>query len=244
MSVLAGFAEKHGITYPLLADAGSIVIQRLGLFNEHVFEQHAAFGIPRNDRVWGVAYPGVFLLDETGVVTEKRFQQSYRERETGTALLEQGFGIAGSAGGAQAEAAGSVVVVRAHLDSPTYRLFQRRWLTVELEIAPEWHVYGEPISEGCSPLAISVAPIDGLTVGATHGPEPRPFRLEGLDEQFVVYEGRAVFSVPLTFDKKPGDLELAVSVHYQACSATECLPPDSLELALALAAENLVDLDR
>ena len=37
-------------------------------------------------------YPGEFLLDERGVVTQKRFQKNYRERETSQAILEQGFG--------------------------------------------------------------------------------------------------------------------------------------------------------
>ena len=93
MDVLATFAAKQHITYTLLSDEGSTVIRALGLFNEHVFEHHAAYGVPQRDHHWGVPYPGVFLLDEQGYVRHKRFQQSYRERETGVALLEQGFGL-------------------------------------------------------------------------------------------------------------------------------------------------------
>jgi len=91
VDVLAAFAAKQGITYTLFSDQGSKLIRDLGLLNEHVYEHHAAYGIPKRDHHWGVPYPGVFLLDAEGRVTQKRFQQSYRERETGVAVLERGL---------------------------------------------------------------------------------------------------------------------------------------------------------
>ncbi len=181
-------------------------------------------------------------------MVERRFLQSYRERETGAALLEQAFGIESSAHGSEGRAAGPGLAARAYLDAPTYRLFQRRWLTVELQIEPGLHVYGRPIPEGYIPLEIVVAPLEGLVVGAPQGPAPRPFRMTGLPEPFVVFEGRATFRLPLTFNKKPGesggDTTLAVSIRYQACSEGDCLMPDSLTFELPIQAENLVDLDR
>ena len=242
--MLAAFAEKHGISYPLLADEGSGAIARLGLLNEQVAEQHAAFGIPPSDRPRGVAYPGAFLLDEHGVVREKRFIANYRERETAEAILERGFGVEGQEHGPTVQASGPGLSVTAHLDAETYRVAQRRWLSLHVRIAPGLHVYGEPIAAGYTPLTVEVAPIEGLLAGPLAGPQPRPFRVEGLDEQFVVYEGQPVFALPLTFTKKPGDLTLAVTVRYQACSADDCLPPAALTLKLLLRAENLVDLDR
>lgn len=242
--MLAAFAEKHGISYPLLADEGSAVIARLGLLNEQVLEQHAAFGIAPNDRVRGVAYPGSFLLNEQGVVVEKRFIANYRERETAEAILERGFGVEGALHGTAAQANGPGLSVAAHLDAATYRLSQRRWLTVRLHIADGLHIYGQPIPDGYTPLAVEVAPVDGLVVGALEGPQPRSFRVEGLDEQFVVYEGEPVFALPLTFTKKPGTITLAITVRYQACSADDCLMPDAVALTLTLEPENLVDLDR
>ena len=70
VAVLTKFAETHGIQYPLLSDEGSQVIRRLGLFNEHVYEHHAVYGIPKRDMFWGVPYPGAFLLDEAGRILE------------------------------------------------------------------------------------------------------------------------------------------------------------------------------
>lgn len=242
--MLSAFAQKHGITYPLLGDEGSVAIRRLGLLNERVFEQHAAFGIPRSERAAGVAYPGVFLLDERGLVVEKRFLQNYRERETAAAILEQGFAVETAEHDPDAHAATDGVALRAYLDAPTYRIYQRRWLTVDLSIAPGMHVYGEPIPDGYVPLSIVVEPVDGMMAGDRQGPAPRPYRVEGLDEQFVVYEGAARFVVPLTFTRKPGDITVRAVVRLQTCSATDCLMPAAVALELPLRAENLVDLER
>ena len=68
VDVLATFAAKQNITYTLLSDEGSKVIRDLGLLNEHVFEHHAAYGVPKRDHQWGVPYPGVSLLDAQGYV--------------------------------------------------------------------------------------------------------------------------------------------------------------------------------
>lgn len=244
VGVLAAFAEKHGIGYPLLSDEGSGVIRRLGLLNEQVQEQHAAFGIPYREGANGVAYPGAFILDENGIVREKRFLQNYRERETGAALLEQAFGSESAAHGPEQRVSGPGVSVRAYLDAPTYRLAQRRWLTAELQIEAGLHLYGRPIPDGYLPLDLTVAPIDGIAPGGLLAPAPRPFQMDGLDERFMVYEGRVVLHLPLTFQRRVEAEALPVSICYQACSATDCLPPTTLQLALPLVAENLVDLDR
>lgn len=245
VTVLAEFSAKQGITYPLLADDGSVVIRRLGLLNERVYDQHAVFGIPQRDHHWGVAYPGAFLLDEQGVVISTRFLENYRERESGAAMLEHGFGLSATADpGPTAAVAGPGVHVSAQLDAPRYRVYQRRWLTVRLAIAPGMHVYGLPIADGYQPLQVTVEPIEGMKAGAPQWPATRPFRMEGLAKAFQVYEGAVTVTLPLTFTRKPGDLNLRVTVRYQACSVLDCLPPTALTLSLPLVAENLVDLDR
>ena len=244
MEVLHGFAEKHGVTYTLLSDQGSKVIRDLGLFNDQVYEQHAAYGITQQERHWGVPYPGVFLLDAQGDVTQKRFQQSYRERETGVGLLEQGFGIASSVHRGEATGQSEGVQVRAYLDSETYRFFQRLWLTVELAIEPGLHVYGQPIPEGYMPLAIDIAPIEGMVVGNLKWPPPHPFRLAGLDETLYVYEGKIAVSLPVTLTQEGGDQTLEVRVQYQACSDTDCFMPSAISLRLPVRAADHIERPR
>jgi hypothetical protein len=230
--VLRAFAEKYGVQYPLLADEGSVVIRRLGLLNERVAEHHAFYGVPMRDDVYGVPYPGSFVLDERGVVVERRFADSYRVRETAVGLLEAAFGGTSDSHGAEGRAAGSGVTAWAYLDSPTYRLMQRLRLTVELQIESGLHVYGEPIPDGYVPLSVEVAPVNGLEAGPLDVPPPAPFEVAGLDEPFVVYDGAVRATMPLTFTSADDDQTVDVTVRYQACSATDCRPPETLRCRL------------
>ena len=244
MDVLQGFADKFGITYALLSDEGSKVIRELGLLSDLVDEQHAAYGIPKQDRHRGLPYPGVFLLDAQGRVMQKRFQQSYRERETGVGILAQGFGVTSSVHGPEAHGQSEGVKVRAYLDTDTYRFFQRLWLTVELTIDPGVHVYARPIPEGYIPLSVAVAPIAGLVAGAPSWPTPQPGRVEGLNEEFFAYEGQLRVTLPVTLTEEGDDQTLAVIVRYQACSATDCFLPSTVRIELPLKAADHVERPR
>jgi Disulphide bond corrector protein DsbC/AhpC/TSA family len=244
VDVLHGFAEKHGISYTLLSDEGGKVIRQLGLLNEHVYEHHAAYGVPKQEGHYGVPYPGAFLLDEQGRVIQKRFQQSYRERETGGGILEQGFAVESSMHGPEVVSQSEGVKVRAYLDSETYRFFQRLWLTVELTVDGGLHVYGQPIPEGYIPLSIAVAPRAGLVVGEPRWPAPHPYRVEGLDEELSVYEGKVTVSLPLTFTQEGADQTLYVSVRYQACNDTDCFLPSTITLQVPVEAADLVERPR
>ena len=239
VDVLARFAATHGISFPLLSDEGSKVIRQLGMLDEQVYEHHAAFGYTdREDRFWGVPYPGEFLLDERGVVTQKRFQKNYRERETSQTILEQGFAVEASSHGPEARGEASGVAVRAFLDAKEYRIYQRLRVNLEVVVPSGWHVYGLPIPEGYIPLSVSVAPIEGLEVGEPVLTTPHPFRVEGLEEQFFVHDGKVSVAVPAVFTKNVGDQTVHVEVRFQACSSDQCQRPNGVRLDLPIKAEN------
>ena len=233
VAILRDFAAAHGITYPLLSDEGSHVIRALGLINERVQEDHAVYGIKPNARHVDLPYPGVFVLDAAGVITQKRFFESYRERETGSGLLAQALGIFTEPAPAAAGAA-PAVQARAWLDSPTYAFFQRLTLNVELTIAPGFHVYAAPVPEGLVPLSIEVAPIGGLEVGPASWPAPRRFEMPEPGEELWGHEGTVRGMLPLTFSAAPGggDHVVEVTVRYQACDEASCLMPASVQLAV------------
>lgn len=117
------------------------------------------------------------------------FYGSYRERDTGAGLIAEPLGILDGDRAAEMAADGDAVRVRAWLDSPTYCAFQRLRLTVELTVAPGFHVYGAPIPHGYVPLSVEVALIEGLEMRPVRWPSPHPFRVEGLHEAFWVHEG-------------------------------------------------------
>jgi len=242
IEILSAFAATHDITYPLLSDEGSHVMRALGLINERVQEDHAAYGIQPNPRHVNLPYPGVFVLDRDGVITDKRFFESYRERETGGALLAQALGIFTDPAAPAAAAAEPVLTARAWLDSPTYVFFQRLLLTLEVSLAPGFHVYGEAAGDGLTPIAIEIDPVPGLEVGPARWPAPRRFDRPGFNDGLWVYGGVVRGTVSLTFAAAPGggDHVLGVTLRYQACDDASCLAPASLRLRVPVREAPLV----
>lgn len=231
VEVLNSFATKHGIDYPLLSDEGSQVIRSLGILNEAAAE--AVFGIP---------HPGTFVLNEDGTVRSKHFYASYRERDSGVGVLEHLLGLETGTHGAMGEAKTAGVTVHAWFDKDTYAWGQRIWLTVELQIADGLHVYGRPIAEGYYPLMVEIEPFERLIIGEAEVPAGIPFLVEGLDEQFHVYEGCVRVRLPITFMMVDGGtLEVSFKVSFQACSAIECFEPQSVRLVLPIGELPLVE---
>ena len=231
VDALAKFAGKYAITYPLLSDADSAVIRRLGIYNEEAGEQ-----------VQGIPHPGVFVLDAQGMIEAKHFYDSYRERETGPSVVEQTLELPPLHRGPVAEAVADAVTVRAEVDSPTYVFGQRLWLTLELAVAPGYHVYGRPIPEGYIPLSVAVDPLERVQIGEPLWPPTTPFRVEGLDEQFHVYAGTLRVRLPVTFMiVDGGTLTLRAQVDFQACTDRDCLPPQRVELEIPVGEAPLIE---
>ncbi len=244
VTALADFAQRNEIDYPLLSDEGSRVISELGLLDEDLDTHHAAFGGQVRDEQRGVCYPGVFILDEQGVVTQRRFQRNYRVRESGASLLAQALNIDAPAVGSPAETSEDELVrITARLDSPTYWRYQRVRVMIDLSIEPGAHVFAAPSPSEYTPLNIEVS-ANRAIIGESELPEPRAFKLEGLDDDLWVYQGNLHLSVPLEFvmDRGDGmgDQSIAVRVRYQACSETTCYP--STEAAFELAASARPDV--
>jgi hypothetical protein len=233
VDVLRDFAAAHGITYPLLSDEGSHAMRRLGLINEGVQDDHAVYGIQPNARHVNLPYPGAFLLDRGGLVTHKRFYDSYRERDTGTGLIAQALGIVKEPS-APVVATSSPVTVRAWLDSPTYVFFQRLMLTVEVSVDPGFSVCADLPRDGVTPLSIAIEPLEGLEVGTTRWPAARRVTRPSSHEGLWVHEGVVRGTMPLTFAAAPGggDHLVGATVRYQACDGASCLPPSSLQLSV------------
>jgi peroxiredoxin len=83
--VLAGFAEKYGITYRLVADQGSKIIDAWGIRDPQYKEGSRAYGVP---------LPGIFIVDKTGVVRAKLAEDGYKVRPPSEAILAAIDGVA------------------------------------------------------------------------------------------------------------------------------------------------------
>ena len=238
MGVLGNFAEQHGIKYPLFSDEGSKVIAELGLLNRHREQQSLHYGLTPNPAHEGIPYPGSFILDEAGVVRERHLEQSYRNRPTAADFLESSFSAASSRAKVHAVAETDELRTAAWLDTDTYFPYQKLLVHLGVQVRPGLHIFGEPIPDGYVPLSVEVAPVDGLELRELALPGPQPFRVAGLDEQFHIFEGELTGSLPLSINQNSGDIDLTLSLRYQACSATECFPPRTVELRLPLQARD------
>jgi AhpC/TSA family/Disulphide bond corrector protein DsbC len=242
VEILARFAKDHGITYPLLSDTGSHVMRRLGLLNPGVQDDHAFYGIAPNPRHVDLPYPGFFVVDRNGLITAKRFHESYRVRDTGGSVLGQLLGASAEPPAAATTAKAEAVRVRVWLDSPTYAWFQQMRLTVELDIEAGFHIYGPEAGAAYVPVSLRIEPVAGLEVGEVTWPGSRALIVEGLNETVPAYEGTIRASVPLTFTAAPGagDQVVRVDVSFQACNSSACLLPSSARLEVPVKEAPLV----
>ena len=222
-----------------MSDEGSAVIRELGVLDQDLVEHHGIFQVPTRDDQQGVAYPMTFVLDASGRVERKIVEANYRLRLGGRLLFEQLTGAqpAGTGEPVAARAAATHLAIRSWIDSPTYYAYQRLGLHIELTIAPGWHLYGPRVPAGYQPLEIAVRTTpSGGALAAIPWPPTTPFRVDGLAEEFAVYEGTVRLAIPieLVIPRGSGELRLELEIRSQACSATECLPPASTTTAITL----------
>lgn len=235
VDVLASFARRHGIAYPLLADVGSITIERLGLLNLHIAQQRAHEGKPVEPKHHRLPYPGTIVIDEGGAVADKWFEASHQVRPSGSALLAELSAATALDPALADEAAAHGVRVAGWLGTDRYRPMQLQRLQVSIDIPDGLHLYGEPAPPGFVPLGLALGPTDSVLLHRqVELPAPRPFTMVGVDERFVVHEGR--LDLELVFVVRPDaeDIEVALDVEFQACDERLCHPPTTLQLRFAL----------
>jgi DsbC/DsbD-like thiol-disulfide interchange protein len=169
-------------------------------------------------------------------VVDKRIRENYRAREGALKLLQGALKLTFPAAGHEQSVAASHVTVSAVTDSDEYVRWQETRLHVVFAVGNGWHVYGRPIPDGYTPITVEVDSIPEVAVGPPEYPPTHPFKVEGLGEEFQVNEGRFEILVPFAVNVSPGhgSVDLDISVRYQACSESECLPPQALKLDLRL----------
>jgi peroxiredoxin Q/BCP len=77
VEVLAKFAQKQKITFPLLSDPESKTIKEYGLLNQDA-----------KGKTEGIPYPGTVLIDKDGVIRAKLFFDGYRERHSAADIVK------------------------------------------------------------------------------------------------------------------------------------------------------------
>ena len=234
--VLQEFTAKQSIPYPLLSDVDSEVIRAYGILNTSVSRDDGP--------LYGIPWPGSYVIDEDGVVVAKFFHDTYKKRDSGEILVDAALGrIEIPEDTPRADGGDDEIRITAAVrgGKGTIRQGVYRHLVVRFEMGEGLHVYGEPVPEGMIPTTITVEGPPGLRCEEPILPPTTPLRLESLDLELPVWSGTVDMVVPfyadarLASEVRPLDMEsatLEVTVRYQACDDETCLLPRTEKLAL------------
>jgi len=236
--VLKAFSERQGITFPLLSDPHSRIITEYGILNQTV---------DKNSMVWGVPYPGIYVLDAQGKVVAKYFEDDYKQRDTAAQILIKSFGL---------EAPGPHETVPAkhlqiHTSSSDVDVATGQQIILELavDLPEKTHVYA-PGVQHYIPIDWTIADGAGCHVGPVEYPASTVMRLEVIHESVPVLQGhfRLLRTVRIgdpaelkPILEKGAVIVIEGSFRYQACDDVECYLPETVPVKWTLHA---LPLDR
>ncbi|HZB89726.1 MAG TPA: redoxin domain-containing protein [Terracidiphilus sp.] len=237
--ILASFAHRRNITYPLLSDQGSKLIDKFGIRNPE------GSGIEA-----GIPYPGYYLIDPQGKIKSRFFETAYVNRLTASNLYAYLFGnFALPVAEKQVSGTPHVTIATGQSDTSVTPGSLVR-LLVNITPGPDTHVYGPGADKlDYHVTTLTIAPSDLYQATAVSYPTPKPLEFPELHQTVPVYTGPTVFSVNVAavvnrntipiFAKEP-NLPIKGEIAYQACTSTVCYPPAKAEVEWNL---NLKQLD-
>jgi len=237
-AVLSDFSRRRGITFPLLSDPGSITIKKYGILNTTVPES--------NRQVYGVPFPGTFMLNTRGIVTSRFFEQAYQERNTVSSIM--------------ARLGNHIDVHATTISSPQLELTSYATddtvapgtqfsVVVDVRPARGVHVYAPGVT-GYKPIALSIQPQPGVLVRSALYPQSEDYYFKPLNEHVQVYQRSFRVVQDLVIDSSSqgaAALKTATALtingvfSYQACDDRACFTPQAVPLTWRV---NLRQLDR
>jgi hypothetical protein len=239
--VLSNFSEAYKIGYPLLADVGSKVIRAFGIFNTNIPEDHKM--------MYGMPWPGDFLIAPDGTVLDKVFLRSYEHRASASEVVLRHFD---GKGANSVEIKGGPVSATVSLSTDRCFPGQELGLALELQMESGWHVYGRPLPGQYHALELSLeSPL--IERQSLELPKPEPLLLKALGETLPIYRNGfrahgkvgirwsppmpAKFLEPLGKRIEPGMYRIAGTLRFQACSDEICESPRTIKFELPLTIE-------
>ena len=255
--VLANFAQRRGITFPLLSDDDSSVITAFGILNTvaaegvgpnkddpdvvaAVAKYVSVFGA--NRMIVGTPFPGTFMLDATGRVTSRFLEEFYRERNTtANVMLRLGAGLSPIAA---IEGTTAHLKLTAYPSDPSITVGTRFSIAVEIEPNPDIHVYAPGAEQmGYRVIGLTMAPVPHVRFEPVEFPTSEIYHFEPLDERVPVYQQpfmllqEVVVSGAAEVEDALAELDaltLTGTLDYQACNDELCFDPVSVPLSFTL----------
>jgi hypothetical protein len=224
--VLADFAARRGITFPLLSDAGSAVIKQYGILNTTVATTNSTYGIP---------FPGTFVVDADGVVTSRFFEAAYQERDTITSVLVK---LGGTIDLPAMKVAARNLTLTTYVTDDTAAPGTHFSIVIDVVPEPRVHVYAPGVT-GYKPIALSIQAQPGLVVRDAQYPKAEDYFFQPLNEHVAVFQRPFRIIQDLEIDPSPQAaaalkdktaMPLAGTLDYQACDDAVCFTPQSVPL--------------
>ena len=257
VEVLSDFAQRRGITFPLLADDDSSVITEFGILNTvaaegvgdnaddpdvqaDVAKYVSAFGA--NPMIVGTPYPGTFMIDGDGKVTSRFFEEFYRERNTTTnVMLKLGMGLSPIAA-VQGETAH--LKFTAYPSNTSVTVGTRFSLALDVTPGPKMHVYAPGAEEkGYRVIGFNLDQPEIARIEPVSYPESEIYYFEPLDEHVPVYQEKFTIlqEVVMNGDARAEEvmstmdaLTLTGTLDYQACDDAICFLPQSIPVSFTV----------
>ncbi len=236
------------MTYDLLSDVDSSVIREFRILNTLISPDDPEQAAGRS--FYGVPFPGVYVTDENGVVTEKFFHRHYATRDSAGAIRDSALGEILVRHEAPALELGTdQVQITAFLSDTLLRFETQSTIYVRFEIEEGLHMYGRPLPDGYIASEATIPDTAGLRVGAARYPPTHPREFPELGVTLNVYEGVVVVASPVSPNAElfipanrdqPEEMTIPVSVLFQACSETICYTPRTEQLSLSVPVEPLL----
>ena len=228
------FSDDYSIGYDLLSDTDSAVIKQVGILNTLIEDT--------SSQIYGVPFPGVYVLDEEGRVIEKFFNRSFATRSSAGNILNAALGEVYLAEDVPAvEFINEQIEFTAFLADSELQLEVQSTLYVRFQVADGLHIYAEPLPRGFIPTTVSVAEDAGLTVGEPIYPPTEIMAFPVLGVELPVYGGVVDVAIPIRANaaimegysgNHPDTVSLALDVNYQVCSDSFCYLPKTERLNL------------
>jgi hypothetical protein len=223
--ILAAFAQKYSIGFPLLSDRGSETIRRFGIFNYNMAPELRAYGVP---------HPVDYLVAPDGIVVKKYFVPNYQHRVTGSAVALREFGAVSRDAPSLTLKSGALGV---QIGFPSAKAFAGQEVSffAHFALQPGWHIYGSPLPEAYTTTSITFESPSVLKQ-KLELPRAEMLNIPALGETLPVYSGsfKGVGNLLLKHPLPEGRLELRGRLEFQQCSDTVCEPPQKIAFELAL----------
>ena len=257
VEVLSDFAQRKGITFPLLADDDSSVITEFGILNTvaaegvgdnaddpdvqaDVAKYVSAFGA--NPMIVGTPYPGTFMVDGDGKVTSRFFEEFYRERNTTTnVMLKLGMGLSPIAA---VEGETAHLKFTAYPSNTSVTVGTRFSLALDVTPGPKMHVYAPGAEEkGYKVIGFNLDQPEIARIEPVSYPESEIYYFEPLDEHVPVYQEKFTIlqEVVMNGDARAEEvmstldaLTLTGTLDYQACDDAICFLPQSIPVSFTV----------